>query len=266
MKEQYLDFYRNYTSRAYLRFMRDGFFVGNSGEKRAAALNRLRDYIQLAGKTELQNLHLAFNKELLRAKNEWTDHDYGAQYFYQSCDLVGVRGLRDTRARVDSMNLEELVRDKTVIDVGCNTGFLALSIASAADHVVGLEVNPHLIKIGNLAKDYLGTRNVDLHAASFEEFQGEPADVLLSLANHTTYDGNTKHTVGEYLKKCSSLIKSGGMLIFESHHPGYETADHLQGTKDLISGLFTVIESRVLDKGTFADRGRTFIIAEKSRI
>ncbi|MBI4582385.1 MAG: hypothetical protein HY718_22005 [Planctomycetes bacterium] len=51
--------------------------------------------------------------------------------------------------------------------------------------------------------------------------------------------------------------------MFESHAPKYE-GKGLAGAIEILNRLFTVREQRVLTAGTFLDRGRTFIVAERA--
>ncbi|OHA20371.1 MAG: hypothetical protein A2849_01175 [Candidatus Taylorbacteria bacterium RIFCSPHIGHO2_01_FULL_51_15] len=244
-------------------FAKDALFSRGS-TKRISLINRLRDYVGLRDAPTLFSLHRKMSERLFFDRT-WQSHDYGEGYFYQSFDRIGVRGLRDTKARVEAMGLRDLLRGKHVIDIGSNAGFLSLSLADVAKEVVGLENNPDLVAVGNLARDYLRVHNVTFVTSSFEDFTtSKVADVILSFANHSTYDGNTKQSVEEYFEKCKRLLHPGGLLIFESHHPTYESPEALQHVVLVIERLFHIRERKVLMAGTFFDRGRTYIVAERS--
>ena len=118
-------------------------------------------------------------------------------------DLIGVSGLRNTRARIEAMGPQGFSENKSIIDIGCNMGFLALDLAQAARKVTGCDINPRLIDVDRAAASYLKVDNVELVASALEDFSRDgPAEVVLSLANHSTCDGNTKHTLEEYFAKC----------------------------------------------------------------
>ncbi len=121
----------------------------------------------------------------------------------------------------------------------------------------------YLIDIACEVTDYLDVDNTELHASSFEDFQSDrPFDVVLSFANHSTYDGQTKNTLDEYFDKCHRSCADDGLLLFESHPPAYE-GDGLDAAVNVIEGRFTILERHVLEYGGFLDRGRTFIVARK---
>jgi SAM-dependent methyltransferase len=258
----YARFYRRWMPHAAFVFARDGFRVG-SGVRRLSLVNRLRDYLALRDRPAMFALHAAMNAHLFAAQAEWRSHDYGEGYFYQGLAALGVRGLRDTGARVAAMGLEGRLRGLRVIEIGCNTGFVTLAVAGAARHVVGLDLNPSLVAVATTAAGYLAADNVRFVASSWEAFDPpEPADAVLSFANHATYDGNTGLAVETYFDKCHAATRPGGLLLFESHAPAHEG----RGLEDVIAVLgrrFQIRERRVLDGGTFLDRGRTFVVARR---
>ncbi len=262
MKAKHLKYYETYSASAPLIFMLAGLFT-RTHVRKLSAMNRHKDYMALGKTPELLPLHHAMNTELLRAAAEWDSYDYGEGYFYQGLDLVGITGLRNTRSRVDAMQLEQLVAGKTVLEIGCNSGFLSVMIAHAAQRVVGFDINPHLIKIGQLAAEHIGADNVELLVTSFEDYkEPEPFDVVLSFANHHTFDENTKQSIDDYIDRCHQATKPGGLLVFESHPPEHE-GDGLPGVRACIERHYDITEERVLDHGTYLDRGRTFMLATR---
>ena len=118
--------------------------------------------------------------------------------------------------------------DRTVLEIGCNTGFLSLAIAPAARRVVAFEINPYLIEIGRIGADAPRASTTSSSWSSrFEDFDAgdERFDDVLSFANHHTYDGNTRQALEEYFERCHALLRPGGRLIFESHPPALEGRD-----------------------------------------
>jgi SAM-dependent methyltransferase len=261
--KDYRRYYEAYSAAGGFLMLRDALLT-RSKTRRLSLFNRQRDYALLAKRPDLLALHREMDRQLADAAREWPSHDYGEGYFYQSLDLVGVTGLRDTRGRVEAMALADLVRGRSVLEIGCNTGFVALSVADAARSVLGFDNNPFLIAVAAAAAAHLGIANVTFSVSSFEEFSAaEPFEVVLSFANHSTYDGNTKHSVVEYFTRCRDLLRPGGLLLFESHTPAYE-GDGLAGVLATLRELFSVESERVLDYGGFLDRGRTFVVARRA--
>jgi SAM-dependent methyltransferase len=229
---------------------------------RQAWMNRANDYLRLSSRPDLLPLHRRFAAVLARQKAEWPHYDYGEGYFYQSFSALGVSGLRSTEGRVQALNLKALVEGKTVLDIGCNAGFVSHSIAGAARQVTGLDVNPLLVEIARLAADHLRLSNTVFLASGFEDAPlTGPFDVVMSLANHSTYDGQTAHSLEAYFDRCHALLRPGGLLVFESHAPSFE-GDKLDKVCDIIGARFDIRERRLLDYGTYLDRGRTLVLAQ----
>jgi len=223
--------------------------------------NRQKDYSGLAGRPDLLALHSEMNRQLALQHDQWTSYDYGEGYFYQSSVELGVTGLRDTSALIDAFGLRELVTGREVLEIGCNTGFLTLSIAPEAARVVAVELNPYLIAIARAGADFLGVHNARFEVAAFEAFEtDEQFDDVLSFANHHTYDGNTHQSLEEYFERCHALTRPGGRLIFESHPPEIE-GTHFGETVKIIERLYDIERNEVHDYGTFLDKNRRFVVA-----
>jgi len=262
MKRAYLRYYEHYSPVANLHFLWNAWRT-RSLAARLALLNRQRDYRRLAGNPRLLALHHALNRHLLASAQEWDSYDFAEGYFYQGLRRIGVTGLRDTEARIESMSLRDRIAGCSVLEIGCNCGFLSMAVADVVGHVVGFDVNPHVIRVARRVADYLGYTNTSFHCTPFEEFRpAERFDVVLSLAAHATYDGNTRQSNEAYLARCRQLLEPGGVLLFESHPPGNEDTEALAAVCSIIDRLFDIREQRVLEHGTYLDRGRTFIAAQ----
>ncbi|UCC99519.1 MAG: class I SAM-dependent methyltransferase, partial [Phycisphaerales bacterium] len=170
-------------------------------------------------------------------------------------------------ARIAEMGLKRQLENKTVLEIGCNTGFLAISIADRAKSVLGFDINPHLIDIARDAANYAGINNARFIASSFEDFSSpEPFDSVLSFASHATYDGNTGYSIDQYLRRCYELVKPGGLLLFESHSWEQPSSDDLQQVCFAMDRFFTVRQRQVLQRGRPADQCRTFIVGQRRTI
>ena len=88
-------------------------------------------------------------------------------------------------------------------------------------------------------------------------------EVVLSLANHDTYDMNTKYNLDEYFKKISNLLVNSGILIFESHPEAYEPKKKLEECISIIEKYFFIIDKPSINMSSFMDRNRSYLIAEK---
>ena len=138
--------------------------------------------------------------------------------FYQSFRELGIPGLRSTEERFSLYHISELLgKEDVVLDIGCNSGFLALQTAPFVQRVVGYDIDPHLIRIANRVKDFLGTENVDFICEDFfARKHGEAYDAVFAFAIHTwvVRSGISQETFVDIIY---SLLKPGGYLFFESH-------------------------------------------------
>jgi cyclopropane fatty-acyl-phospholipid synthase-like methyltransferase len=263
--QRYAKYYKRYSPLAPFVFARDGVLAG-SQLRRLSLLNRMKDYLRLRHESARLALHCELNAHLVRQASGWNSYDYGEGYFYQGFARLGITGLRDTDARVAAMALPDRLRDRTVLEIGSNAGFLACNLAGTARHVTGIELNPYLVDIGRSTIAHLGLNNVTLVGGAWETFAPDQRyDVVLSFANHATYDRNTRQTVEEYFDRCARMLMPGGLLLFESHPPAHE-GDGLDAVCQAIANRFDLLERHVFDYGTFLDRGRTFVAARKRNL
>lgn len=237
------------------------FALTNSNARKQAVLNRLKDYFFI--KKQLP-LHYEIAKILEQQEENYNSYDYGEGYFYQSCKSLHITGFRNTEARIAGMKLREHLKGKTVLDIGTNAGFLPLEVADVCKSIDAFDINPYLIRIAKASAEFLNVNNVNFWAGVFEDYNEDKTyDVVLSFANHSTYDHNTKQSVEDYFKKCHKYIKDGGILLFESHHPSYETPERLEQVLEVMNRYFDVERICKLTRGSSGDRGRTFAICSK---
>ena len=236
--------------------------------KRRAALDELRDYRALRRNAddELWALHAELERIRVDQTANYSDYDYGNGYYYQSMPALTISGFRDTQARVSALQLSERLQGKRVLDIGSNTGFVLLSVASVLSSGTGVEFNPYLVETAKAAAKHMQADNTEFIANSFEEVELPQGsfDVVLSLANHSTYDGNTQQTIDSYFQRIFGLLDTGGQLIFESHPPQIEPADKYKSTLETIEKYFAVEEQPAIDLPGFLDKNRRYVIARRS--
>ncbi|MBN1671910.1 MAG: class I SAM-dependent methyltransferase [Kiritimatiellae bacterium] len=138
-----------------------------------------------------------------------------------------------------------LRRDDEVLDIGSNAGFLSLMIAKRCARVDAVELNPYLVRIAQRCREFDGADNVSFLCSSFEDADlSGPYSLVLSLANHHTFDGNMRPDFRRYIERIRSLTASGGRLLFESH-PGEYRRPELRQHLDEVRDLFQVNGERV---------------------
>ncbi len=170
---------------------------------------------------ELIPLHLKLKANLKAQKGAWKSHIYAGGYYYQGWLDIGIRGFRETNERLENYDIDEyLTPEKNVLDIGCNCGFLALKVAQSTRWVDAVELNPFLVALGKEAQKFLKINNVSFIVGDFSELEFRKGyDVIFSLANHKTGDGNLTLSFRDYMEKIYSLLKDDGYIIFESHVP-----------------------------------------------
>ena len=217
-------------------------------------INKIKDYLTFD----------KFRKDRLEVynliKSDKTLLDYGAGYFYQSIPNIKISGLRDTAYRSNSMKLSQIVKSKSILDIGCNTGSIILFQLNEYD-CDGIDYNNSCIKVANYIKDKFNFKKCNFIHGDFMDYNfRKKYDVILSLANHHTYDGgitDTKH----YFNKIKSLLNPGGEIYLESHHPQIETEEVFYALyKKYLSENFKIIRNIKYENKNFLDNGRSFLL------
>ena len=262
MRGRWIKYYERPSATAPLAFLCRSL-IARSPDERLGLLNRLNDYRSISESASLLALHRDLNQLLLAEQLEWPSPKYGSGYFYQGWRHIGITGLRDTDARMRGCDIERYVAGKRVLDIGCNAGFLSLAIAQSARQVVAFDVNPFMVAIAQRTADHLRMRNCTFRTTAFESFddQGDRFDVVASFANHSTWDRNTAHAPRQYFTHCAAVLDPAGVLLFESHHPDYESEEAVEGIVEIMRERFTIGARMKTSTGGRYDRGRTFIVA-----
>jgi SAM-dependent methyltransferase len=227
---------------------------------------RIRDsaLARLSGDFRRSALQAAIKLDLAEAR-EWGRYDYGLGYLYQSFSPLGLSGRRNTERRIAVASLIERARGRSILDIGCNAGFISLSLASAAKQVTGFDFNPHLVAIANRCSRYLELENTRFLVSSFADFpETDRFDLVMSLSNHITFDGPVFPTFQGYLEKCARLLNKGGLIVFESHTPAFEArAEGIEGVLPKLREQFVEVSINRSEIGTPLDRGRLLYIGRR---
>lgn len=185
----------------------------------------------------LPALHAEIRRILDRQRAEYPHRAYFEGHPYQSLATLGIFGERPTEERFDIYGLRSVLGPSdTILDIGCNCGFMALYAAYRTGcRATGIDINPFMIEIGQRCAEYLELQDrVSLMAGRFQEFAPrERYSVVFSFATHWTDDGNYRVQVPEHLRRIHGLLQPGGRLVFESH-----TVD--VGNKDFYAALESV--------------------------
>ncbi len=220
-------------------------------------INKIKDYLKF-DKFYIFRLKLI---KKLKDKASKDLYDYGEGYFYQSLKKINLSGLRDTSYRVKELNLSKIIQHKKVLDIGCNSGFVLLETENHYESAIGIDYNLQLIEIANKVKDHLEANKIEFICDDFltYNFQNKKFDVILSLANHSTFDEGIKDT-SLYFQKIENLLEKDGILIFEGHHPQYESVEKFEKIKVFLLEKYNLLEEGKYNVSNFYDNGRNYLV------
>ena len=196
---------------------------------------------------ELEELHLKLKAHLKNQNEKWEHFIYSKQDgFYQGLDKINIKGSRSTEKRFNEYNIGSLFsKNKNVLDIGSNCGFVSLYTSEFVKSVTGVEINPFLVKISNDTKEFLNIQNVKFVCSTFEEYNTEEKfDIVYSFANDSTIDDNTTFNFEEYVQKILFLLSSGGLLIFESQALDVLVPNKFQLKLEILEKYFIISEKR----------------------
>jgi SAM-dependent methyltransferase len=173
---------------------------------------------QLVAPERIELLDRVFGLLEMQSKN-W-GKPYCAGYAYQGYARIGLAGVKPTEMRLAAYGfLPWLKPDMSVLEIGCNNGFMAIELARHAGTVDALEYNPFLVEIGRITAEAFSQQNVHFEVADFSTWMPRKRyDVVLSFANHCTIDGNLAVEFESFVAKLWQLTNDDGWLLFESHN------------------------------------------------
>jgi hypothetical protein len=157
---------------------------------------------------------------LLDYQRRFWPETYCGGYAYQGLERIGISGCKPSGQRLAQYDIHEYLADHpTILDVGSNCGFFAVELSRHASMVHGIELNPYLNQLTACAASFLGVTNLRQVQQDFTTFWTQDRfDVVFSLSNHHTIDGNLALSFEEYVAKLYYLIAENGVLMFESHN------------------------------------------------
>ena len=210
--------------------------------------------------------HKNCRNKIFEIKKEYDPNkmDYGSGYFYQSIKNINLSGLRNTSYRINELRLNKYVSGKSILDIGTNCGGILFELEDSYNYAVGIEHNQNDIKIANYVKNYLDKKKISFLCEDFFNYSSKNKfDIILSLANHHTYDKGIVNT-NLYIKKLISHLNDNGILFFEQHHPSLEKKDDFEKFVNLIiQNNFEVLDHGFYKIKNYYDYMRNYYIFKK---
>ncbi len=201
----------------------------------------------------LADLHRDIDATLREQRREYGDYYYFYGQPYQALGILGVYGERSTEERFEAYELHDLVkREDHVLDIGCNCGFVALYTSFRTGcRADGVDINPYMIRIGNLCAEYLRLSDrVNLTAVRIQDFEPPTRyTVLFSFATHWTDDENYRVPLREHFERCAGYLQPSGLLVFETHAADVGNSEFYEAI-ETFTDLFLIESKRDTDRGT----------------
>ena len=198
---------------------------------------------------ELVELHKKLENHISEQKSNWKSFVYAQQLgFYQGFEEIKLSGCRPTEQRLDRYNIKNyFTPEKIALDIGCNCGFFVLHLSKFLKHVDGVEINPYLVNIGTDTQKFLDIKNVNFYASRFEDYKPiKKYDIIFSLANDDTIDGNTEFTFEEYIGKIQNLLNQGGYLMWETISPDTYDPELFKPKRTILEKRFRLLEEKMV--------------------
>jgi len=213
---------------------------------------------------ELIPLHETLNMLKDEQSGKWNSFVYCEGYFYQGYSCIGISGIKPTEERIEKYEIDKyLTKKKTVLDIGSNSGFMACHLSESVKEIDAIELNPYLIGMGKETASFLNISNVNFIQGDFIQYDfTKKYDVIFSLSNHFTIDGNLNIDFELYVKKIFDILNVGGVLFFESHDINGEDKD-IDYKFKIASKYFKLVDHKMVKAFYPADIDKLFVIFKR---
>ena len=167
-------------------------------------------------------------------RRDWVNKpkQYGLwDYFYQTHPSLNINGVRPTVTRLNNYKIfEHINQDSTILDVGCNTGFISAYLSKYVKAIDAVEFDKDVISIARRTMEYLSINNVQLFNEDIKTFKSNKKyDLVMSYAIH--------RWVGieliDYVRLLLSFKDASGFIIIESHPDASDIANLRSALKSL---------------------------------
>ncbi len=224
--------------------------------------------MEIKNNTDLETLHKKLQNHIDEQNKNWKSLVYAQDKgFYQGLEELGIDGWRPSEKRLREYNVTNyFTKEKSALDIGCNCGFFSIVVSRYVKYIEGLDINPYLINIAKDVKDFLKISNATFYDSTFEDYNTDRKfNLIFSLGNDETIDGNTKFVFFQYIEKIHNLLSENGILIFESQAIDAYYPERFKPKLEKLQSLFEIIENKIV-KSEYPINvpNRIFLVLKKS--
>jgi SAM-dependent methyltransferase len=194
---------------------------------------------------------------------QWNGCDFGRGLFYQASAVGGIPGQRDTAARAamlaDLIDLD----GQSLLDLGCNTGFLTCDLARRGAVCVGIDHNRFLVEMAVAYAHHFGVV-AQFSVGNIAEFcrsTNSRFDIVLLLSSHITNDDVRWDQAVDNIRAAISVMTPDGVMVFEDHPSFIESrGPGLFRVLGEIGRHLELLRKVPISSGYSMDRGRTLYL------
>lgn len=158
---------------------------------------------------------------------------------YQTFPDMELIGGSDSPVKFERLKVEWLLKDKTVLDIGCNNGYFCFKAVNHrrwqnAKHAIGIDINESSIQIADTLKNCIYQhKNTEFKCVDFFNYMPDKEiDVIFCLSTFHYF----REKQQEFFHKCYSILSDGGLLVLEagisSENEGELFIEHYQRSVD----------------------------------
>lgn len=144
---------------------------------------------------------------------------------YQSLEINGLQGQRNTEKRLQQYPLEYINSPKMVLDLGCNMGCLTISLSMEDKYketnFVGIDVDSEMIEIAKLLSALSPHKSIKFYNESLDDFKKNnnlKFDFIMALA----VDFWVGDDIDVFIDKLDELSNRDTKILLESNNLAHE--------------------------------------------
>lgn len=136
-----------------------------------------------------------------------------------------VGGTRDVYTRLKEIKDRVDLKDKILVDLGCQTGFFSISLAPYVKRVIAIDSDPEALKVASGDANKFGITNIEFINASvtseiLEKLPDDSVILFMSVLHHIVIDSKSYRNNGSmsqsgYDELLKILRKKASTLVFE---------------------------------------------------